>query len=352
MPPGLLVVFAAICLCVPGGAQQAGPPPELLEKLVKQYPQADTDRDGKLGAEEFRALREKPGKGKGQPPRATRKATFADVAYGPHERNVLDFWKADTQTPAPLVVHIHGGGFMAGDKAQVGAGNVEFFLQAGISVASINYRYSTQAPYPGPMLDSARAIQFLRGKAAEWNLDPGRVAAFGGSAGAGISMWLAFHDDLAKPGSSDPVERQSSRLACAGSMGGQSSYNPMVIREWIGGRAWEHPALVKLFGLDSKEDFEKPALKKLMDDSAAITHLTKDDPPVVMLYSEPDEPLPPDCRPGQGIHHPKFGHILKAKMDALGIECIYRHVADGKQPPANQTFLEFLRDHLLAKPAR
>lgn len=37
-------------------------------------------------------------------------------------------------------------------------------------------------------------------------------------------------------------------------------------------------------------------------------------------------------------------------MDALGIECVYRHNADGKQPPASQTFTEFLRDHLLAKP--
>lgn len=345
-----IILMSCLLLNLPAPAQQPAPPPELLERLLKQYPQADTNRDGKLSVEEFRALRERLGKGKSQAQRAIRKATFTDVKYGPHERNVLDFWKADTKEPAPLVVHIHGGGFVAGDKAQVGAGNVEFFLQAGISVASINYRYSTQAIYPAPMLDSARAIQFLRSKAADWNLDPKRVAAFGGSAGAGISMWLAFHDDLAKPGGSDPVERQSTRLICAGSMGGQPSYNPLVIREWIGGRAWEHGALVKFFGVNSKEDFEKPGLKKLMDDSSAITHLTKDDPPVAMIYSEPDAPLPADCKPGQGIHHPKFGHILKEKMDALGIENLYRHVADGKQPPASQAFQEFLRDHLLAKP--
>jgi hypothetical protein len=288
------------------------------------------------------ALAQRPG------PPATR-PTFADVHYGPHERNVLDFWKADTKGPAPVVVHIHGGGFVAGDKAQIYPGNIGFFLQAGISVASINYRYSTQAPYPAPMLDGARAVQFIRSKAAEWNVDPKRIAAFGGSAGAGISMWLAFHDDLAKAGAADPVERQSTRLLCAGSLGGQSSYNPLTIREWIGGRAWEHPALVKLYGLTSAADFEKPENKKQFDDASVITHLTRDDPPVVMFYSEPDAPLPADAKPGQGIHHPKFGHILKEKMDALGIESVYRHAQDGKQPQGIVEMQEFLRDHLLGK---
>ena len=90
----------------------------------------------------------------------------------------------------------------------------------------------------------------------------------------------------------------------------------------------------------------------MFDDASAITHLTKDDPPIVMYYNEPDAPLPADAKPGQGIHHPKFGHILKEKMDALGIECVYRHQDDGKQPPGNIAVMEFLRDHLLRPAAK
>jgi acetyl esterase/lipase len=296
------------------------------------------------------ALRPASGQQPASPAAARPKPTFADVKYGPHERNVLDFWKADTKGPAPVIVAIHGGGFMAGDKSQAAnAQVVTTFLHWGISFASVNYRYSTQAPYPAPMLDCARAVQFLRSKAAEWNIDPKRIAAYGGSAGAGISMWLAFHDDLAKPDSADPVERESTRLVCAGSIGGQCTYNPVKIREWIGGRAWEHPALVKLYGLNSKDDFERPELQKIFDDASPITHLTRDDPPVIMFYGEPDKPLPPDGKPGEGIHHPKFGHILKEKMDTLGIECVYRHANDGKQPSGFQEMAEFLRDHLLGK---
>jgi acetyl esterase/lipase len=229
--------------------------------------------------------------------------------------------------------------FVAGDKSDVFPGDeVDRCRAAGISFASINYRYTTQAPYPAPMLDGARAIQFLRSKAADWNIDPKRIAAYGGSAGAGISMWVAFHDDLAKSDSTDPIERQSTRLAFAGSLGGQSSYDPLEIREWLGGRAWEHPAFLPFFGVKSRDEFGKPEVRKLAADASIINHLTKDDPPVFMIYNEPDEPLSQDSPPGTGIHHPKFGQILKEKMDALGIEAVYRHVSDGQSPNPAQHF--------------
>src|SRR6188768_2751472 len=68
--------------------------------------------------------------------------TQADVRYGEHERNVLDFWKAETDKPAPLLFFIHGGGWVNGDKSGIA---VAPFLKAGISVVSINYRYTSQA---------------------------------------------------------------------------------------------------------------------------------------------------------------------------------------------------------------
>ena len=267
--------------------------------------------------------------------------TEANTSYGAHERNVLDFWKADSPRPAPVLVFIHGGGFMAGDKSGVLPGEIDHYLAMGISFASINYRYTTQAPYPAPMLDGARAIQFLRSKAVEWNIDPKRIAAYGGSAGAGISMWVAFHDDLAKPDSTDPIERQSTRLAFAGSLGGQSSYDPLQIREWLGGRAWEHPAFLPFYAVKARDEFEKSEVRKLAADATVINHLTKDDPPVFMIYDEPDGPLSHDSAPGTGIHHPKFGRILKEKMEALGIEAVYRHMSDGQSPNPAQHFHEW-----------
>src|SRR5262245_4129579 len=132
----------------------------------------------------------------------------ANVSYGPHQRNVLDFWRARSDKPTPLLVFIHGGGFHTGSKADVPPQLLEGCLKAGISVASINYRRSPEVAFPAHYMDSARAIQFLRHKAKDFNLDPQRVAASGGSAGAGTSLWIGFHDDLADPKSDDPVLRQ------------------------------------------------------------------------------------------------------------------------------------------------
>ena len=151
------------------------------------------------------------------PPRRVIKPTVADLSYGPHERNVLDFYQAKSDKPTPLLFYIHGGGWMAGDKNGI---DPRPYLDAGISVVSVNYRYISQAqevvpPVKAPLHDAARALQLVRSKAKEWNLDKQRIGASGGSAGACSSLWLAFHDDLADPKSSDPIARESTRLWCA-----------------------------------------------------------------------------------------------------------------------------------------
>ncbi len=246
----------------------------------------------------------------------------ADVSYGPHESNVLDLWRAESETPTALVVYIHGGGFRGGDKRGIPAPLLTGALAAGMSVASINYRLSGVAPFPAPMLDSGRAIQFLRSKAGEWNLDPRRIASTGGSAGAGISMWLAFNEDLAKPDSEDPVERESTRLSCIGPYNGQCSYDPRWIQKHIGGSNISHSALPPFYGL-TPEEFDTPKAHKLFEQASAINYLTKDDPPVFMFYpgKTTPVPLPADVSEGLCIHHPQFGVVLKQELDKLGITC-------------------------------
>lgn len=319
-----------------------------LNELLKQFPEADANKDGILTLPEAAAYYEKlraqrRPKTTANPNRP--KPTHANVSYGPHARNVLDLYLAQSDRPTPLVIHIHGGGFVGGDKEGVSAGVIARFHKAGVSVASINYRFVTTAPFPAPQEDAARAVQFLRSKAQEWNLDPQRFAAYGGSAGAGLSLWLGFHDDLADPDSSDPVLRQSSRIQAVGSFGGQSTYDPNVIKDWIGGRAYEHPSIYLCYGISSINDIRKPELQPLYDQVSAIKHLTTDDPPVYMFYNEPDAPLPENSRPGQGIHHPIFGHKLKAEMDKLKVESVYQHASAGVRPDEElvQHFLRWLK---------
>ena len=169
-------------------------------------------------------------------PQSGPKPTLANVPYGPHPKQVLDFYKAESSKPTPVVFYIHGGGWMGGKKAPF---NASEYLKAGISVVSIEYRFIPEAtadkvvpPVKGPLTDAARALQFVRSKAAEWNIDKTRIGATGGSAGACSSLWLAFHDDMADPKSSDPIARESTRLTCAAVNVAQTSLDPKQMKEW------------------------------------------------------------------------------------------------------------------------
>ncbi len=242
---------------------------------------------------------------------------MANLSYGPHARNVLDL----SDKPTPLVIHIHGGGFTQGDKSQVGRMILEGCLNNEISVASINYRYSTQAPYPALMSDSARVVQFLRLHAAEYNLNPKAFAATSGSAGAGISLWIGFHNDVADPASSDPVLRQSTRLSSMYVTNAQTTYDPRTIATLIGEETARHNALRLLFDVKPSVDVLKAADRfRIYEDGSAETYLSAGDPPAFLNYSQSNTPLPPET-PNIGIHHPKFGYFLKERMDELGIEC-------------------------------
>ena len=187
------------------------------------------------------------------------------------------------------------------------------------------------------MLDGARAIQFVRRNAEGAGDRPNADRRRRQLGRRGHRAWVGFHDDLADPRSDDPIARQSSRVACLGVDGAQTSYDPAVYQSMIGGRAHEHPALREFYGITSDADLDSPRTHKLYEDASPLNYVSADDPPAILFYVEPKAPLPADAKPGQGIHHPRFGEALKARLDPLGIECILHHrdeYARGDDPSA------------------
>ncbi|MDA1315431.1 MAG: alpha/beta hydrolase [Acidobacteria bacterium] len=245
--------------------------------------------------------------------------TIADLSYGPHAADVLDFWKAEGSGPRPLLVYIHGGGWTGGDKKQP-AKNFIPFLKKGISYAAINYRLTGEAPLPAPVHDAARAIQFIKSKAAEWNIDKTRIVLTGGSAGACTSMWLLLHDDLADPKSSDPVLRESTRVRAAAVRAGQTSIDPKVIEPWLGPNVLQHRMINMAVGEKTIEgalaNYDK--YHDLYVEFSPYNHLTADDPPLLMTYQN-NMTLPSE-NAGHGIHHPVYGVKMKEKADRAGHE--------------------------------
>lgn len=316
-------------------------PPRMVEQL---FGRIDRDGDGAITREEDDAFRRsrpaqaggpQAASGRDRPsPAPPVKPDLANVKYGPHERNVFDLWKAKGEGPRPLVIFYHGGGFRGGDKGHVNGRMIEGLLAKGVSVAAANYRLTDTAPYPAQMHDSARALQFMRLHAAEYGIDPKRIGATGGSAGAGISQWLLMHDDLADPKNADPVLRQSSRIQCAVATAAQSSYDPRVHQAMFGVTGVEG-AMFPFYGLTTVEDVKNPKFHPLFEDASPIVHATKDDGPLMLYYPQANAPLPENPPGNLYIHHPKFGFTMKEKLDKLGVECVLKLKEDYERPAAD-----------------
>jgi acetyl esterase/lipase len=273
--------------------------------------------------------------------------TYANISYGADEMNVLDFWQAQGDGPRPLLVYIHGGGWIGGDKKRDSA-QFQPFLDKGISYAAINYRLTGQASLPAPVHDAARAIQFLRSKADEWKINPDRIALTGGSAGACTSMWLLLHDDLADPQAEDPVLRESTRVCAAAVTAGQTSIDPKVIEGWLGPNVLQHRMINMAVGEETIEgalqNYEKH--KALYVEFSPYNHLDGNDPPLLMTYGN-NMKLPSE-NAGHGIHHPVYGVKLKEKADQVGQEC--HLLIDGvSESDKYKSADEFLMDKLLQK---
>lgn len=253
--------------------------------------------------------------------------TAADLAYGPLPRQVLDFWQAKSDRPTPVVICIHGGGWNSGDKAGY-ANGVKGYLDKGVSVVAINYRLMRQAneqkvtpPVKAPLEDAARAVQFVRSKAGEWNIDKARVGATGGSAGGCSSLWLAFHPDMADPQSVDPVARESTRLACVAVNGAQVSLDPKEVRAWLPNYTYGAHA----FGLPSLDAVEehREKLAAWIAEYSPITHVTADDPPVGLYYGGVKGAKVGEVHPDP-VHSPILGIKLAETLKAHGVETAFQ----------------------------
>ncbi|MGB7324816.1 MAG: alpha/beta hydrolase [Rubripirellula sp.] len=272
--------------------------------------------------------------------------TLSDVQYGDHSRHVIDFWKAESDAPTPLVFVIHGGGWTGGSKEIVHRFvSVSDLLEAGISVAAINYRYVRQAgkmtpPVKAPLHDAARALQFVRTKAAEWNIDKDRIGAAGGSAGACTSLWLAFHDDLADANSDDPVARQSSRLWCAAVVGAQTTLDPKQMKQWTPNSRYGGHA----FGKKDFAEFlsERDSILPWIAEYSPYALVSQDDPGVHLWYGSAPALGKKQKDP---THTSNFGVKLQEHCLATGVDCelVYPNAPDVEHATSTEYLIAILK---------
>jgi hypothetical protein len=167
---------------------------------------------------------------------------YTNINYGEHADNLFDIFipnSANTDSLTPLVIFIHGGSFLFGAKEDVYSNNTSWIvspneiatlLDSGIAFATIDYRLlPTNNGVIESLNDSMRALQFIRSQAAEYHIDADNIALYGESAGASTALWLALHDDMADPLSTDLVARESTKVQAVAAIETQASLD---LRQW------------------------------------------------------------------------------------------------------------------------
>lgn len=209
-----------------------------------------------------------------------------DIAYDDAAASQkLDVYMAQSDSPMPTMIFIHGGGWRAGSKDHVPYWLKKAVEEGWLSVVSVEYRFTNVAIHPAQVNDCMRAVQFVRQNAAKWNIDPKRIGVTGGSAGGHLTLYVALHDDAAKPESDDPVERQSSRVACGVSFAGPADWSLLrKIDHW-------HPAYRQLIGHKPGTPSDEMD-EKAMKDVSPITFVSADDPPIMEVHGNKDDIVP------------------------------------------------------------
>jgi len=259
----------------------------------------------------------------------------ADVPYDEYEQTRFDILLPDAAAPTPLVIYIHGGGFTGGDKSNAysSAAQIREFLAAGVSYATINYRLLQQGDAEGvikPLGDSRRCLQFIRLHAATLNVVPERVAVYGGSAGAGTSLWLATHDEMADPSSPDPVLRRSTRVRAAGALETQATYDivkwetvvflpfGITIELILASSPSLEPTLLAFYGIDSVDAMYSPEIEAYRADVDMLGLMDDGDAPIWVRNQNQETSTPTSI--GSLYHHPLHAKAVKDRADEVGLQ--------------------------------
>lgn len=189
------------------------------------------------------------------------------------------------QNDAPLIVYVHGGAWRGGSKSDV---PILKLLEHGFSIASVDYRLSTQSPFPSQVHDIKAAIRFLRASSEQFHVNTKRIALVGSSAGGHLAALVGVtNGDKELEGSVGEHLNQKSSVQCIVSLYGASNLQTILSQSTEAGLKMRVPALQLLLG---GQPTDKPELAKL---ASPIAHLDEQDPPLLLIHGDSDPQMPP-----------------------------------------------------------
>ncbi|MGY4707888.1 alpha/beta hydrolase [Candidatus Bipolaricaulota sp. J31] len=183
----------------------------------------------------------------------------------------LDIYIPDGPGPHPAILFVHGGAWHTGDKRRL-APLARFFAERGYVGFSVNYRLAPAFTYPAPLEDLRCAVKWIRGHAADYGVDPGRIAAVGTSAGGHlVALLAAAPETVGACGDPGVPSRVQAVVALFG---------PMDLLSAVGSPA---EAAVESFLGASAQD-----APDLWREASPVTWASADDPPFLLIHGLDD----------------------------------------------------------------
>ena len=277
---------------------------------------------------------------------------FKDVKYGDHKRNSLDIWVANSKEKTPLLIYIHGGGFVGGNKDHAYRKNnftrLNKLLNNNISFATINYRFmNNEDGILSSLNDAKRALQYIKYNHEKFNIDKTKIGLMGSSAGATSSLWIGFNDDMSDNNSDDPIDRENTTVTC---LVGIAAAHSMDLRRWrdmidLDQNYFDEISrkYTKGAGLDVDRWGEKTYDEEYLSKIDFFEKMDSGDPPFFIVnFGKNRKPK----NIADFHHNPMHAKVLKQKGDELKIKNVVYAMGIGIIDPSNTGMVEFIIEQL------
>lgn len=217
--------------------------------------------------------------------------THSNIAYAndTSKKHLLDIYlPASASNKTPLIVWVHGGAWMVNDKyADMGymKNTIKGFIDNGYALASIDYRYSTEAVFPAQIQDCNQALEFLYQHAGQYKFDKDKMALIGFSAGGHLASLLALsHNNFVKEFYANG-QKPHFNIKCVLDFYGPSDFIAIASNSDTSINNERNPVSILLGAMP----VNRPDLAKR---ASPVTYVDKNDPPFLIVQGEKDESVP------------------------------------------------------------
>jgi acetyl esterase/lipase len=269
------------------------------------------------------------------PPELAKKVIVErDVEYGRAGERPLELDLVRPKQPSdgllPVIVFVHGGAWIAGDKSTAVPRLAALAAGGNYVCASVGYRLSGEAIWPAQIHDCKAAIRWLRANATKYNLDPNKIGVWGTSAGGHLVSLLGTSGDVKELEGDCGSADQSSRVTCVVDFCGPSDFSAIASAPRAAG------PVAQLLG-GSPDDFAKKAKA-----ASPVTYVSPDDPPFLIVHGTEDNTVPL-----------RQAEVLHETLQKAGVEVVFVKIEGGGHgiggPEVMERVAAFFDKHLRGK---